>query len=171
MSKVTNQNLGLTRDTKVSSLGSGGMPSGSNTKKSSKDAPTLGDFGEFIIVYPFEAGVLVITDRDKFAELNLILTGENEANLEYADGLSQVYDHPTLGHLFVILVPKKYDEDTVWHEALHMVHFIFDLVGVEVSNSHSSSEMQAYTQGHIVQLIRAACFTKPKRKKAPKKGA
>ena len=167
MSKVTNPSLGLTQDSIVPRFGSKKTPSGSGSKKSSKKPKTLGAFGEFIIVQPFEVGILVITDRDKFSEVTMTLTGEDEEKLQYADGLSQVYDHPTLGHLCVVLIPKKYCEVTVWHEALHMVHFIFDIVGIEVDSTGSSSELQAYTQGHIVQMINEACFPKPKRKKAP----
>lgn len=171
MSKVTNPSSGLTQDSTVPRFDLGAMPLGLSSKRSSKKPKTLGEFGEFVIVQPYEIGILVITDRDQFVELNRTLTGEDEDQLEFADGLSQVYDHPSLGHLLVMLIPKKYCEVTVWHEALHMVHFISEIVGVEVSNTHSSSEMQAYTQGHIVQMVQEACFPKPKRKKAPKKGA
>lgn len=171
MSMATNLSSMSIQELTKSSSGPSAGSSTSNSKKNSKKKKekTLGEFGEFIIVQPYEVCVLVITDRDKFSELDHMLTGDVDEGFQYASGLSQVYDHPEIGHLFVMVVPNKYDEVTVWHEALHITHFVLEAVGVEVSKSHSSSEVQAYTQGHIVQMVKEECFTK--RKKAPKKEA
>lgn len=173
MSKVTDQSLGLTRDTTVSSLGLKGIPSGSQSKKSSdRREINLKRYGKWIEIDPYDDAFLCITDKKKFQALYVRLTGEANENLDTCRGLVCSLFLVNEGFtLNIMYLPTKFEEVTVWHEALHLTHDVLAGVGVTVGADASSSESQAYMQGYIVSLIKKHVYPKPKRKKAPKKEA
>lgn len=162
MSKAVNLSSELIRSQMTSKSEQGKGKSGSSTKKSSK---SLDDYGFILETKPFEAPVIVMKDRVEFDELCTLLTGGVIEST--ADGLCVVVDTDQFGYLHLMLLTEKYDAQVVWHECLHMTHFIMQYVGIDIDGERSSSELQCYLQGYLVDQIKENLY--PKKKKAPRR--
>lgn len=57
-----------------------------------------------------------------------------------------------------VALPEKWDESTTWHEAHHIARMIAKHHGVITCGD--DHEIDAYTQEHIVRLIKKACYPK-----------
>jgi len=54
-------------------------------------------------------------------------------------------------YIFVIIDSQYADPSTMAHEAVHVVNYIFDYVGLHLDSNND--EAQAYTTGHVVKLM------------------
>ena len=131
----------------------------------SSSKKTLGDYGYWVTVQPYDLPIAVFKDLDEFQEFHKILTGEEYARMAYAAGLTITMESEDLGAVFVLYLPKRWTMDVVYHEALHMTHALMQFVGQDVDGSDSSSETQAYLQEHIVRRIRDEVYPRKKRVK------
>lgn len=139
--------------------------------KTEKDGKTIGDYGKWVIIEPYGVPVVVITNAEEYQELHIGITGEPCDKVAISEGLTLDLHQPEWGHLYLMYLPKRYDEETTWHESLHMTHIIMEAMGITVkgfeNDDSSSSETQAYMQGHMVKRIKEEVY--PKKKRAPRK--
>ena len=150
------------------------VTSESNSKKDSKKKKKqkkLGEYGTWVVVEPYEVPFIVMTDPDEYQELYTSLTGEPCDKVYVSAGLALALSHSQIGNMYLMYLPKKYDEETTWHECLHMTHIMMEAMGITVKGfddeDGSSSETQAYLQGYMVKRIKEEVY--PKKKRAPKK--
>ena len=113
-----------------------------------------------IVVQPFNCPVTVCTDRESYCD-HFPVTMEGIAG---ADGLCQEFVDKNGNTGFGLLILKKYDEDIVHHETLHLVHMVMEAHGVTVNGTIASSEVQCYLQTHIVEEIKEVCYGKKRKK-------
>lgn len=112
--------------------------------------------GVIIKADPFGFEILVWPGVDNFIDgTNEIFDLKQEKERDGADGLATYYENDITGkRKFAIMIPAEWDEDTVWHECLHMCWFILDYAGVIINGDNH--EIQCYLQQSLVQQIRDA---------------
>ena len=75
-----------------------------------------------------------------------------------AEGYAAELTSDSGNKLLLIYLPNGYNEEVLWHECLHMTHFIMKYHGIDVDESVSSSETQCYLQAHIVDQVKRKCY-------------
>ena len=114
-------------------------------------------------IEPYEAAfTLTIGDkaRDKFfADIGL------GPELSAVNGAVYRLGEPNAAPSFMMFLPESRDEETLYHEALHLATAILDHFGVEIS--HENDEVMAHLQGYIVRLVDKAVYKRRRTIKKP----
>ena len=67
-------------------------------------------------------------------------------------GMAAHLDSPTNSPVFIIYLRADSDDATLYHEALHMTHYVMDYSGAPLSIE--STETQAYLMTYIADITR-----------------
>lgn len=62
----------------------------------------------------------------------------------------------TEGGGFILVLPKQWDESTVWHESHHMARFINAFHGIETT--YNDHEADAYLMEYIVKQLKRSVY-------------
>lgn len=117
-------------------------------------------------VQPFDKKVYLTSDPAEFTRrYNLYASTEpmTESELKGCRGMAAhvVRDDKAPHALFLLYLPQDYDVSTVFHEALHMAHFLMDYTGMPIDME--STELQAYTMEYIAgQVFKRLSSAPPK---------
>ena len=95
----------------------------------------------------FEAGNKLFPDQNLEGSYGMVMPLKDENGVEFT---------------FVYLEDEA-DNFTIWHEALHIVHFMLDARGIPLTVENT--EVQAYLQETVVKVLQKE-IKKHKRKKA-----
>jgi hypothetical protein len=89
------------------------------------------------------------------------------SDMYYATGLAthleNKKDGKVIDHAFVVCLSKDSDVITIFHEALHITWYLFELIGIKLNYEVSTHEVQTYMQGYIAEQIMK--YVKPKMRK------
>ena len=102
----------------------------------------------YVKVEPFGFLFAVYAGPEKFIKATLKNFGvDMTENVMGASGYAGYLSDSSGASYFHMMLPEEYNEETLWHECLHMAFMMLDHASVEVSPDNH--EILCYLQGHI----------------------
>lgn len=122
---------------------------------------------KYIVIEPFQYVMYLTLGEEDFTKT---VSKKNLGHFPVAGSCGLVMPLEDINGVAFCLVylEDEADEGTLWHEALHVVHFMLEARGVPLTVANT--EVQTYLQEYVVKLFKKEIERKAKRlvKKAEK---
>lgn len=95
--------------------------------------------------------------RSDFKDTRLVLSSISHSSPDI-EGSCETCEHKGGAMALLIVLPRKFDESTLWHESIHAARAILDYVGID--DSAEDDENIPYLTEWIVKMIKHGFYGK-----------